>query len=89
MTTDDTPRWAITADDVKDGPIRTLVEGWLEDWVTMIRPGWTYDDLMDRLDGTTFYGPDGPVILDLPDSTDHPTYKALVRLARRVRAESQ
>ena len=81
--------WSPTLEDLESGtPAREAVEEFLEGWVVDVgRGGYTYDDILDRLDGTSLLvGGEWRTIL-LPGSTVDPVYRRLDAIARKVRRE--
>jgi hypothetical protein len=83
--------WQFTLDELKSGtPTLEGVEEWWGGEIDRLDDGRTYDDLLDRLDGSPWLGEHGAWYkVDLGDETDTPVYRRLTAIGRRVRAESR
>lgn len=83
------PFHQFTLDELKPGtPGCVAVEDWAAEWVDRLALGDTYDELLDRLDGSPWTMPDGSsATVDLPVQTTDPVYKRLKAIVRKVRQE--
>ena len=82
------PKWYPTLDELKVGtPVRDEIEDFFEAWLDGLDRGFTYDDLMDRLDGTRILLLGVEYEVALPEMLDDPVYVRLVNIAKRVRRE--
>lgn len=83
------PSWTPSLDDLAVGtPAREAVEEQIEAWIPNLGPGFTYDDLLDKIDGSTIVVEHEVRTLDLPGQIDDPVYVRLRNLAKRIRSES-
>lgn len=72
------------------GTDRAQFEEWAEGWVDRLDDGYTYDDLLDRLDRSVWIEADGSrTTVDLPGQLDDPVYVRLRGILRRIRQETR
>lgn len=81
----------LTADDLREGsPIREAIEDQLESWHSNYSTEsgriTSYDDWIDRADGMEIPGESG-VFMDFGDTYDHPTYRAIRKIAKSLAEE--
>lgn len=84
------PEYAFTVESLaRDGADLAEVEQWWEEHLDRLDNGDTYDDVADRLDGSTWFVAGEPRTVYLPDQLDDPVYRRLLAIGRRVRKEAR